>query len=116
MKNTNDIKNLKVKAEGLSKGGFVVYLEMPSGEREFIMAHRKNKPLFDLLKCGMPLGELQCMSLERGFTAFTRSRDKHARNRANQLSSSFSHLSKAVEFYLKYRDKELMFGSDELIA
>lgn len=79
MKKTNDIKNLKVKAESLSKDEFAVYLEMPNGEREFIMAHRKNKPLFELLKYGVMLNELRRMSPEHSLAVLTGSRDKYAK-------------------------------------
>jgi hypothetical protein len=40
---------------------FDIYLEF-SGKREWLMSHRRNGILFNMLKHGIPLGELRRMS------------------------------------------------------
>lgn len=86
-----NLKNVKIFAENVDgRAGFNVYLDF-SGQREFLVAHRKCAPLFLLLKNGMRMEEL-----ERWNRANRRSKI------SQKLSHTVAHLITIASDYIDY--------------
>ena len=91
----NEYNKIKVIAvNNKAKSGFDIYLEF-SGRREYLMPHRHNAILYNILKNGISLRELKsgrpykiCSRVQAGHTAV-----KHEGNLA--------HIIRTVDWYLE---------------
>lgn len=62
MKNSKEIRNIRVLAENNDrKSGFSIYLDF-SGRREYLMHHRHNGLLYTLLKDGVAVADVRRMT------------------------------------------------------
>ena len=99
--NKSCYKNVRVFAENNEyHDGFNIYVEL-SGQREFVMCHRHNAPIYWLLTDGVWFNELkrckpgQILKLTPHYKRCPRSAD---------ISGSVRHLIRAIDEYLQYRD------------
>lgn len=76
------------------QAGFHIYLSF-SGRREYLMYHRGNPFLFDLLKDGLRAGELERMTPRRLLAVYGRACAGH-RTKQETLVGSLRHLQAAV--------------------
>ena len=96
MKNMN--RNTIVIAEkSRDNSGFIIFLDH-SGRREQIMFHKRNNPLYKLLKDGIPLSEMR--KLNAGKWMVKRSTSAKARgNGSEQFACMVRHLLRTVDDY-----------------
>ena len=88
--------NIRVCAENMgSKRGFNIYLDF-SGQREYLMSHRHNGLLFEMLKDGIYLNEMKRM--KRG------SRSGKVRTCSVKTKNSVEHLLLVIDDYLIDRE------------
>lgn len=100
MKNIN--RNIRVVAENIDcSPGFNIYLDF-SGQREFLMFHRRNGLLYSLLRDGICVGDLARWAPGKDsnrYACITKSSRRHAK----KLVGMVSHLLDVIEEYLKER-------------
>ncbi len=84
--------------------GFNIYLDF-SGQREYLMSHRHNGFLYNMLKDGMRLADLQRLRGSKALSSqFYR---KYGVYRGNALDSTLCHLLNVVDEYMteKFADE-----------
>ena len=110
----NDVTNRNVKliADGSrSDDWFDLYIELP-GRKEYLMRHRRNGMLFDFLKDGKCVADIQKDSQKKcaKMTAYGR-RYRHGRqgreirsnkNTASKFENTIDHLVKVASDYIRY--------------
>lgn len=94
--------NIMVYAENRENAaGFNVYLGL-SGKEEFLMCHRHNGLLYERLKGGISLSELQRMKIRSG----EHGRRENKRKRITKTDSSIKYLLKVIdEFLMDYYEE-----------
>ena len=106
--------NIRVIAQAASHGNyFDIYLMFPD-HREYLMSHRNNEQLYDILRNGVRLEDLRneahkklatmAMSGNRYYHGGIHPRLKSHKNRSQHLENMVNHLVSVVEEYL--REKE----------
>ena len=92
----NHLKNVRIYAEpNCFRTGMNVYLDF-SGQQAYLMSHRNNAPLLDLLASGMRLEELE---------RFTRTNSR--RESQQKLRASAKHILRSADEYIRYEHLEL---------
>lgn len=105
-------KNMRLIVEGSTEWEwFDIYIDF-SGNREYLMPHRPNILLFNLLRGGVTLGELErnmwkmvsdvSLSGKRFKKGQTNPRLKYRKNQARKLENSVGHLINVVNEYIEY--------------
>lgn len=102
MKNVN--RNIRVLVENSATlDGLNIYLDF-SGQREYLIFHRRNGFLYHLLKDGMPLQELRRWKV----STMTRSTDRRRRPRRSVvMDNAIKHLLAVIDSYLLERSAPL---------
>lgn len=94
MKNSKEIRNIRVLAENNDrKNGFSIYLDF-SGQREYLMHHRYNRLLYTLLKDGITVADVRRMTPAQ--MKCHRVRGK----RFSKLYNSVNHLVSVIDDYM----------------
>lgn len=103
MKNNNVSRNIRVVAENNGTvDGFNIYLDF-SGQREFLMFHRHNGLLYELLKDGIRLDDLGRLEPRKYYSSANCPRHAH-RSRAKKLESGVNHLQDVITDYILERN------------
>ena len=84
-----------------NSNGFSVYIDI-SGKQEYVMSHRYNVFLYDLMKNGVSFSELKRWEPRAGRFDISR---KHIRNNV----SSVSHIIKVIDEYIR---EEIAYGEE----
>ena len=107
-------RNVKLIAEGsYDRDWFDIYIDF-SGSREYLMPHRQNERLFEILKGGVSIGELErctpklvsdvSLSGRRYLKGGINPRLKCRKNQARKLENSIGHLVLAANEYMEDMD------------
>lgn len=97
MKKKNNYRNVKVLAKKSDKlKGFDVYIDF-SGKREYLIYHRPNQELYQVLKNGISLEALH------------RSSKILKQHNSDRPFNAMLHLIKVVDDYIEYRDEEALY-------
>ncbi len=110
--NNMDRRNIKILAENAKgKNGFNIYLSF-SGSKEYLMFHRHNSYLYEILKDGISVNELSrkarqtitdlVMTEHMGTYRSSNPRLKRRKNLSRNLEKSFQHLLCVVNEYIEY--------------
>ena len=99
MKNTND--SVRVRAENRDNvHGFDVWLEF-SGRREYLLFHRHNGLLYEVLKDGVTVGALRRQRTLLPPCGLGR---RQERRRSTRLQDMVDHLLLVIDDYMKDRE------------
>ena len=109
MKNRNSmfrtIRNLNVVAVNNSnKSGFSLYLDF-SGQREFLMYHRHNGLIYNLLKDGISVSELSRMTYFSKQSKPGKHSNRNTRRKHDVTLNSVNNILSTVSIYLDEREK-----------
>ena len=101
-KNTANQRNIKVFAVNDGNNpGFSIILEF-SGQREFLLHHKHNGLLYNLLKDGIRLEELR-RHKPKGSSSLSPYYHGIQRSRSTKLNSMVSHLLTVIDTYIEER-------------
>lgn len=94
------MRNIRIRPLNVgSSYGFDIYLDF-SGKYEYLMTHRRNELLLDILKEGMHPDDLRRLVGKHGLNVLPgRKKGGHSRSYA-KLSNSISHLLACIDEYL----------------
>ncbi|MBE6013749.1 MAG: hypothetical protein E7241_00070 [Lachnospiraceae bacterium] len=105
-------RNVRLVAETSQKTGFDIYLDF-SGNREYLMAHRYNKDLYNILKDGIKLVEFERSTRklisdssqynQAGKNSGPRRKIKNKRNRSKKFENSLEHVINVANEYMEER-------------
>ena len=103
------MRKIRILATANHTDRFDIYLDV-SGERHYLMSHRWNSPLYQLLKEGVSVDQLERaaqkkvvdVSYGRFYKKRCRPGRKRRKNISRKLENSVRHLHSAVEEYLLY--------------
>ena len=93
--------NTRIYALGDGRNGFSIYIDI-SGKQEYIMSHRHNVFLYDLMKNGVSFSELRRWEPRVGRSDLSR---KYIKNKV----SSVSHIIKVIDEYIR---EEIAYGEE----
>lgn len=99
-------RNVKVVAENFRDDKFDVYLVI-SGEREYVITHRRNYFLYELLKRGVDLQELK---REKPQDLYSKNDIKITRGSARKAINSLNYLLKVVDCVLYEIEEEKAYA------
>ncbi len=100
-RNSRNEKNIRVQAENRdNRSGFVIYLEF-SGQREYLMSHRHNGLLYDLLKDSPSLDEVRRWKPD---ARLKNTSHRIRRGSSSQLQSMVDHLLLVIDDYVMERE------------
>lgn len=85
--------------------GFNIFLEF-SGQTEFLMFHRHNGLLYNLLKDGKTIGDLRRLVPQKYLCLGSNPRS-NGRKKVENLKRSLNHVNRVIDEYLEYRQKTL---------
>lgn len=107
---SNVVKNVRLIAEESNNTNWFDIYIVCSGNKEYLMPHRKNQNMYDLLKNGISIFELEksarkviadiSYSGRRYVKGEINPRYKYRRNQSRQFEKSVNHLLTVVDEYL----------------
>lgn len=99
MKNLN--RNVRISAENNGKAdGFNIFLDF-SGRREYLMYHRHNGLLYDILKDGVAVDDIKRW---KPYKLYGRSKIYSGGVRADKVCSMVKHLITVVDEFIEERE------------
>ena len=87
-----------------NREGFNIYLDF-SGRHEFLMFHRHDGLLYNLLKDGQSIRQLRDFNPQK-YSGCSSGARKNVRKRAEHLSRSLRHLNVVLDDYLEFSKHE----------
>lgn len=87
-----------------NRDGFNIYVDF-SGQHEFLMFHRHDGLLYNMLKDGQTIRQLRDYSPQKYSSRALGSRNS-VRKRAEHLSRTLRHLNDVLDEYLEFRNDE----------
>ncbi len=93
-------RNMRIQIAKKHEYGFNVYLDF-SGQREYVITHRKNDMLYFLLKDGVVVSDLRNITMRELSGRLKMSITSRSVKKA---ANSLNHLMNVIDDYLTYRD------------